>query len=40
MLANNGETVILEFKTMAEAASMRQAFMNTGEYKSAEIVGG
>lgn len=37
MLANNGETVLLEFETRREAEAMRQAFMNTGDYRRADV---
>jgi hypothetical protein len=37
LTANNGETATLTYDTMAQAVSMRQAFMNTGEYRDAKI---
>ena len=37
MLANTGETVTLEYETRREAEAMRQAFMNTGDYRRADV---
>ena len=39
LIANNGETVILNFDTYAEALSMRRAFMLMGQYRDASIKG-
>lgn len=37
LFANNGETATLNYDTRAEAVSMRQAFMNMGDYRDAVV---
>ena len=37
LFANNGETATLTYDTRAEAVSMRQAFMNMGDYRDAVV---
>jgi hypothetical protein len=37
LTANNGETATLTYDTMAQAVSMRQAFMLMGDYRDAVV---
>jgi hypothetical protein len=37
LTANNGETATLTYDTMQYALQMRQAFMNTGDYRDAIV---